>query len=71
MSTEQSWLPAEFVYPATHAQVYKFTRSVHVAPFKHWPDAHSSMSVEQCAPEYPAAQVHVYSNKKSVHVAPF
>jgi hypothetical protein len=58
--------------------VYENTPCVHVAPFRHGVDAHSSKSVSQIAPLYPATHVHVYRSAmmdatfvESEHVAPF
>ena len=58
--------------------VYENTPCVHVAPFRHGDDAHSSRSVSQIAPLYPATHVHVYRSAmiddtlvESEHVAPF
>ena len=58
--------------------VYENTPCVHVAPFRHGDDAHSSTSVSQIAPLYPATHVHVYRSAmmdatlvESEHVALF
>jgi len=45
--------------------------SVHVLPFMHGDDSHSSGFTSQLYPLYPSPHTHVYENVWSKHVPPF
>jgi len=45
--------------------------SVHVLPFMHGDDSHSSGFTSQLYPLYPSPHTHVYENAWSKHVPPF
>ena len=57
--------------PGMQLQVYELIPSVHVPPFWHGVDAHSSISVSQLSPVYPALQLQLYELMSSTQVPPF
>jgi hypothetical protein len=75
MSKAQSWLPTVLFQPGAHTQVCEAMPSVHVPPFAHGVDPHSSILTEQSSLpallDQPGAHVQVNELIKSVHVPPF
>ena len=58
-------------YPETQLQVNELIPSLHVPPFRHGFDSHSSISVSQLSPAYPTSQLQVYELTPSTQVPPF
>ena len=57
--------------PLAHTQLYAAVKSVHVPPFWHGAELHSSMSVSHMPPEKPAAHAQLYASAEGVHPPSF